>query len=145
MSTLSTSQSWFWYIRKRGKNWVLGLVDGDGEPPSTADLDIEYWYDEVPDEITSDDDEIPIPAEYEHALAMGCVYEILRINGEKFRLSDMRRDRWGNLVPSPLADFNDGIYNAIHQQTKASQQPLRIAPYNIRMDELQVGRDAPEK
>ena len=51
MSTTSTAYSWFWYIRKKGKNWVLGLVNEDGDAPTTADLDIEYWYNEIPDEV----------------------------------------------------------------------------------------------
>jgi hypothetical protein len=142
MATTNTTKSWHYYIRKKGKNWVIGLVDDAGAATTSA-LALEVWYDEIPDEITSDNDDIPIPSEFEHAFAMGCVEEILRMNGKRFR--DFRRSKLGHRVNSFRADFEDGIYDAIHKQVQESQQPATIWPYDLRMDDFQINTRSPEK
>ena len=129
MSTTNTSHSWFWYIRKKGKNHVFGVVDESGVALSTAGLNLEYWYDEIPDEVSSDDDAIPLPIEFEHSFAMGCVYEILRMQGI-------------NNV-SYKKDFMDGIDDAKHRQISETQQPMTIRPLDIRMDSIQFKTDSP--
>lgn len=125
MSTTNTDNSWYWYVRKKGRNWVLGLVDDTGVATATADLDIEYWYDETPDEISSDDDTLPIPQEFEHAFAMGVVYEIMRMHGKEIR--------------SYKRDFEQAIYDAIHKNIQESQQPATLSPYDLRMDDETIG------
>lgn len=120
MATTNTDKGWLWYVRKLGKNYVLGIVDDTGTAPTSA-LDIEYWFDELPDEITSDNDELPIPLEFEHGFSMGCVYEILRMMGKENR--------------SYRQDFENTIYDAIHMQISETQQPLTISPLDLRMDD----------
>ncbi len=131
MATTNTQHTYLWYIRKKGKNHVLGLIDEDGSAISTASLNIEYWYDEIPDEVLSNNDTIPLPVEFEHSFAMGCVYEILRMNGVK----DMNY----------RLDFEEGIKNAINRQIEESQQPSTIRPYDIRMDSTQFRTNSPLK
>src|SRR3990172_2508987 len=104
MATENTSTGWYWYVRKSGKNWVIGLIDENGDPPDTADLDIEYWYDEIPDEIANDNDELPIPHECEHGFSMGVVFEIMRMMGKKpFEIRSFQQD------------FERAIYDTIHK------------------------------
>jgi len=133
MSTTNTTNSWYWYVRKKGRNWFLGLIDGLGVATMST-LDIEYWYDEIPDEITSDNDVIPIPREFEQAIISGCVYEAKRMLGAR-DMGPRRRSMLGNLVSSYLADFEDGIYRALHRQTEESQQPIVISPYDLRFND----------
>lgn len=142
ISTNSTDKSWFWYVRKAGKNWVLGLIDHTGTAPASA-LDIEYWYDKVPDEITSEDDIIDVPIEYEHGFLMGVVDEVMRMLGTAHKL-EKRRSRMGNYVNTYRADFEDAIYDAIHKNVDETQQPLTIAPLDLRMDENQITTRSPE-
>lgn len=131
MSTTNTAHSWFWYVRKKGKNHQLGLVDESGAAISTASLNIEYWFDEIPDEVTNDDADIPIPTEFEHGFAMGCVYEVLRMQGVK----DLNYKK----------DFEDTIVDAKNRQIEESQQPMTIRPYDMRMDSTQFRTGSPLK
>lgn len=128
MATTNTTKSWLWYIRQKGKNSVLGIVDENGAA-STSALTVEYWYQEIPDEIESDNDSIPIPSQYEHALAMGVVYEIMRMHGKSIR--------------SYKEDFERGIYDAIHTQIEESQQPMIISPLNLRNDQANFRTESP--
>lgn len=136
MSTSSTKFTWKWYIRKKGKNYVLGLVDNEGDAPASA-LTVEVWYDEIPDEVTSDDDALPIPTQFEHAFTQGCVYEVLKMLGYKFK--SYTRDRFGGWVPVEMAEFNDAIYDARHMVAEETEEPLTIAPVDIRHDDSAYG------
>lgn len=132
MATTNTSTSWYWYIRKKGKNWVLGLIDENGTAPASA-LDIVYWYDEIPDEV-SDADDLPIPVEFQHAIIAGVVEDAKRMLGER-NMGTRRRSKLGNIVNPWRADYEDGIYEGRHRQTEETQQPLAISPYDLRIDD----------
>ena len=120
MSTTSTDSSWFWYFRKKGKNGYLGIIDRSGDAPDTAGYDIEIWYDEIPDEITSGDDNLPIPVQFEHGFSMGCVYDLLRMHG--IRDESFRRD------------YEDAIEQATAWQNEEANQPIVIVPLDMRDD-----------
>lgn len=125
MSTTNTTGKWYWYIRKKGRRFYLGIFDNDGDAPATAGLDIDVYYTELSDEVTSDDDDIPIPDEFQHGLAMGVVYEYLRMNNIKAQKDMMR---------SYKADFENAVYDATHYQIRESAQPLLLRPLDMRLD-----------
>lgn len=123
MATTNTSSWWHWYVRGKGANRYLGLVDDEGDPPSVA-YDIDIWYDSVPDEITSDDDTLGIADAYMMGLIKGVAAEIMQMNG----------------IVSPLTatyqrDFEKSIYDATHDNIAETQQPLIQSPLNLRVNE----------
>ncbi len=120
MATDSTTKTFMWYIRNKGKNSVLGIIDSDGAVNATAGLNIEYWYTEIPDDITSDNDTLPIPLEYEDALLSGVVYELLKLSGINER--------------SYRREFERGMEDALHAQIKETAQTAIIKPYDLRRD-----------
>ena len=81
MGTTNTDYSWYWYVRKKGTRYYLGLVTEDGEAPSSAN-DIEIYYDQIPDEITDDDDLMPIPVQFELGFVKGVVAEIMSMSNK---------------------------------------------------------------
>lgn len=131
MATTSTTSTWYWYIRKLGKNWVVGLVDSGGAA-TTSVLTVDFWSNGIPDELTSDNDEFPIKRAFEHGFAMGCVDEVLRLQGNRKDLSFKQ-------------DYENIIYDAIHEQIQETQQPLTISPLDLRMDEQSSNLKSPAK
>ena len=123
MATTNTDYAWFWYIRKKGDRYYLGLIDENGDD-ATAAYDIVIHYDEIPDELTSDDDEIPIPVQFEHYLLKGCAAEILDMEPEVNERKLMRY----------RAEFEKGIEEAFHFQIEESQQPAIMEPLDLRDD-----------
>lgn len=119
MGTTHTDVSWYWYVRKRGRRYYLGLIDQNGDVPDGA-YDIVIRCDEIPDEITSDDDSLPIPELFEHGFAMGCVYEVLRMDGKE--------------LPSYKQDYEEAIKEARGRQVEETQQPLVLMPLDMRDD-----------
>lgn len=124
MSTTNTTTKWYWYIRKRGEKWYLGLVDEDGDACDTANYNIDIWYDQFPDEITSDDDLLGIPEEFIFGLAKGVASELIKLNG----------------MITPLTqqydfEFERLVYDAIHKNIEATQQPLIQTPLNIMVND----------
>ena len=123
MSTTSTDYNWYWYIRKKGRKRYLGLVDQNGDAP-TAAYDIEIWYDEIPDEFTSDDSDMAVPQQYELPIIKAVASEIMVGDSEK---KQIRREFMG--------EYENCIYNAIHDQIQESQQPMIVKPIDLRDDE----------
>jgi hypothetical protein len=120
MSTTNTDSNFYWYIRRVGKNFTLGIVTGGGVATSTADLDIEIWGDRLPIEITNDQDELPLPEIVEHGFIMGCVYELLRMSGKEIITYKM--------------DFEKAIGEAIHYNVHNTQQPMVLKMPDLRDD-----------
>lgn len=125
MSTENTEYSWYWYQRTKGKRWYLGIVNNNGDDPSAA-YDIEVYFDKIYDEITSNDDDIPVPLEFEEALIKACVAELLLMDGNsklEYRIREYRKE------------YEDGIAQAVHKQINESQQPAVIKPLDLRDDD----------
>lgn len=118
MATTNTSYNYFWYIRKKGRNWYLGLIDNEGAAIATADLDIDIYYDALPAEITSKDDDLPIPRDAEDGFAMGCVYKLLLALG-------IERDTYNEM-------YERTVYETRHRQTQEVEDPAIIKPLNMR-------------
>lgn len=123
MATTNTSSKWHWYVRGKGANRYLGIVDDEGAAPTTA-LDIDIWYNSVPDEIASDDDTLGIADAYMMGLIKGVAGEIMQMSG----------------IVSPLTatyqrDFERAVYDATHDNIAETQQPAIQAPLNLRVNE----------
>lgn len=120
MSTTNTDNTWYWYIRKKDKNYYLGLIDNNGDAPDTADLDIEIWYDKLPADVDADGDSLEIPIQFELGFVKGCVYELLLMYGKnRLDLKDA---------------YEKTIYDATAYQVRETQQPMLINPINMRDD-----------
>ena len=125
MSTTNTPHTWHYYIRQKGRNFYIGFADEDGNPPTTAGLTIAIWYTKFYKDVSSRDDELPIPEEFIHGLAMGCVYEFLRTATE---ISSRRLLEY-------KADFENMIDDAKRLTALESGSPMRFKPIDIRMDQ----------
>lgn len=125
MSTTNTSFKWYWYVRNVGNRGYLGIIDENGDAPSTASLDIDVWHKEFPDEITSDDDAIGIPQEYLFAIAKGLASEVI-----KATLGTPT-----NLTQQFDIEYERVIYDALHDAINASGQPAIQMPINLRANE----------
>jgi hypothetical protein len=120
MSTTNTDYSYYWYIRKKGKNYYLGVVDDNGDAIGTADLDIQIFYDEFHDEISSTQDTLDIPIQFELAFVKGCANEILQMQGQYNQVYEKA--------------FKEMIYKAIEYQNNQANSPKIIKPYDMRED-----------
>ena len=118
MATTNTDYNYYYYIRKKGRNWYLGLVDNAGAAIATADLDIEIWYESLPAEITSENEDLPIPRDAEEGFVKGCVYELLLAMGVE--------------RPSYKREYEDTVYRLRHRQTQETETPSVIKPLNLR-------------
>lgn len=123
MST-NTEFTWYWYIRNKGRRKYLGLVNRAGDDPSGA-YTIEIYYYEVPDEVTADDDTIPIPQQYEMGIIKGVAADLMA--QEKDYDKVLRREF--------QIKYNETVDNAIHQQIEESQQPMVQKPLDFRDDD----------
>ncbi len=125
MATTNTAFDWYWYIRKKGKRYYLGLVDNNGDD-ATAAYDIEIFYDEVPDDLDEQDDVFPLPAQFELGFAKGIAAELMGMSDKK-ELDIV----WMNKLERA---YNKTVDEAIHFQIKETQQPIVIKPFDLRDD-----------
>jgi len=120
MSSTNTDHTWYWYIRNKGKRGYIGIVNESGDACDTADYEIKIYYDQIPDEV-DENSEIPIPTQFENVIAMGCVYDILRMYG-------IERSSY-------LRDYLNGISKAKHYVNSQSNSPITIQNYDVREDD----------
>lgn len=121
MPTDSTNSRWFYYIRLVGARFYLGLVDDLGAAPTAAGLDIDIYYQNFPDEITSDNDIIALPTEFMHALSKAVASEIIKMNGGVNALTQQYDFEWERT-----------IYDAVHLAVDSAKQPMTQYPINLR-------------
>lgn len=117
---MANTSPFYWYIRKKGTNGYIGIVDAVGAAPTTADLNIDIWYDKIPDEITSDDDTVPLAYEWHEGLLKGVVYEYLMMQGIK--------------RPEFKQEYQETVDRCKSRVIIDSQHPLRVIPMDIRLD-----------
>lgn len=125
MSTQNTDYSWYWYVRKKGRKYYLGLINNDGDDASGA-YDIDIYYDEIPDEYTSDDETFNIPVQYEKGVIKSVAAEIM-VGDEN--------PNW-NKIARFNQEYEEAIYRAIHMQIEESAQPNVLKPFDLRDDEV---------
>lgn len=125
MATTNTEFKWLWYIRKKGRRYYLGLVNENGDAPTTA-YDIDIYYDEIPDEVLTDDDTFPIPAQFEMGIIKGVAAELMQMSSRQALDISLKREY--------QAEFEETVRRAIHYQIDESQQPMVIKPLDLRDD-----------
>lgn len=126
MSTTNTDYSWYWYLRKKGTRYYLGLVNQEGDAPASA-YDIEIYYDQIPDELDDNDDLMPIPVQFELGLVKGVVAELMSMSNKDYYDLQLRNQY--------IVEYENTIREAIHHQIDASQQPSVIKPFDLRDDD----------
>jgi len=117
MATTNTDYNYYYYIRKKGRNWVLGIIDNEGDDIGTSNLTIDIRYDAIPTEVTSDDDTLPIPRDAEYGFSMGCVYHLLLSLGHDAR--------------SFKEIYDQTVYDLRHRQVQETETPSIIKPLNL--------------
>ena len=123
MSTTNTDYSWYWYIRKKGRKYYLGLYNDQGDAPASA-LTIGVYYDEIPDEVDANDDTIPIPPQFEMPIIKAVAAEYLT----------MKKDSDKSLIALWRQEYKEAIGDAIKYQIEESSQPLVMKPLDLRDD-----------
>ena len=124
MSTTNTDSEWYWYIRRRGKKYYIGLVDANGDAPSTT-YDIEIKFDRFFDEATDDDTVLDVPIQFEPGVLKGVAAEILSME-EKPNERKLAMFK---------AEYEKAVYNAIHFQIGESQSTVVQKPFDMRDDD----------
>ena len=127
MATTNTDFSFFWYVRKKGNRYYLGLVDENGDAPAGA-YDIDIYYDEIPDDLDDQSDTFPIPQQFEMGFIKGVVAELMAMSNKG---SDPVNIQLRNQF---LAEYERTIHEAIHYQVEESQQPMVMKPLDLRDD-----------
>jgi len=130
MST-NTDYVWYWYVRKKGRRYYVGLVDENGAAPAGT-YDIEIYYDEIPDEITEQDDNLPIPKQFELGFAKGVAAELMAMSENKGTESAAIKQM--ALIRNYEKAYNDTVDDAKGFQLKESQQPTTMKPFDLRDD-----------
>jgi len=125
MATTNTAFTWFWYIRKKGTRYYLGLVDDNGDDPAGA-YTIDLYYDEVADDVTTQADLFPLPQQFETGFIKGVVAELMAMSSKE-GLDFALRSQY-------IREYEDTIMEAIHYQVEESQQPLVMRPLDLRDD-----------
>ena len=123
MSTTNTNYEWYWYLLKKGRYWTLGLVDENGDSPDSA-LEMEIICEKLPDDLTSDDDILPIRTEHELGFAQGVAAEIMKMS--------KRADK--NILALYTLEYNKMRSNVHHELIKESQGPALLKPVDFRND-----------
>jgi len=123
MTTTNTSYGWYWYVRKKGKRYYLGIVNDQGDAPASA-LTIAITTDNIPSEISSEDSEIPIPKQFELGFIKGCAAEILKMDTDP---NVGKIDLFRN-------EYEQTKYKALHRQIKETNQPLILKPMDFNND-----------
>jgi hypothetical protein len=131
MATTNTDYSWFWYVRKKGARYYLGLVDQNGDAPTSA-YTIDIYYDEIPYEFTSGDDTFPIPAQFEMGIIKGVAAELMAMSSNQALDISLRRDY--------ERVFEQTVLEGIHYQTEEASQPTVIKPLDLRDDDIWSSR-----
>ena len=126
MSTTNTDYEYYYYIRKKGTRYYIGVVNNNGAAIGTSNLDIEIFYDEFPDEITDNDTLLPIPTQFELGFIKGIAAELMAMSS-----SDTLDVHLKNQY---IVEYQDCIRDAINYQIKESQQPAVINPFDLRED-----------
>ena len=124
MSTTSTEFNWYWAIKKKDRQYYLRLFNENGDA-ATAAYEIEITYDEIPDEVDSDGNTIPIPIEYEMPIIKAVAAEI----------ATMEPNFDKSLIVLWRSEYQDCINNAIHNQIGETSQPLVLKPFDFRDDD----------
>ena len=124
MSTTNTDFNWYWGIRKKDRQYYLRLFDENGDAPTGA-YTIQLFYDEIPDEVDSDSDTIPIPIEYEMQIIKAVAAEI----------ATMETGFDKSLIALWRSEYYEAVQKAIHNQTAESAQPLVLKPFDFRDDD----------
>lgn len=117
----TTSENWYYYVRLKGRNFYLGIVDTTGTAPATAGLDIDVFYSQFPNEIESDNDIIGLPEEYLFALAKSVASEIIKMNGQVTNLTQQFDLEWERI-----------IYDGTHAAVDNASQPMIQRPLDLR-------------
>jgi len=128
VSTTSTDFDYYWYIRKKGTTHYLGLVNQDGDAIATADLDIDIYYDEIPDDVDEQSDTLPIPIQFELGFLKGVAAEVMALSGKD--VMDVR------LRNEYMAEYERTKAKAIHHQINESQQPMQLRNLDLRDDDV---------
>jgi len=131
MSTTNTDYAWYYYIRKKGRKYYLGLVDENGDDPTGA-YTIKTYYDQIPDEFTTDDDTFTIPVEYEYGIIKAVAAELMPMMSQDYDKS-LRREFQGEYIET--------IHNAVHNQIREAQAPIIQKPFDLRDDDSWTKRD----
>ena len=127
MPTTNTDYDYYWYVRKKGTRYYLGLVDQDGDAIGTSSLDIEIYYDEVPDELDDQDDTLPIPIQFEWGFLKGVAAELMAMSNSGALDLQLRREFQN--------EYEKTIREAIHYQIEESGQPTIMKPLDLRDDD----------
>jgi len=127
MSTTNTEYSWYYYIRKKGTRYYLGLVNENGDEVSGA-YDIDIYYDEIPDDIDEQDDTFPIPVQFELGFIKGVAAELMAMSG---------KDAYDVRLRNEYArEYAKTVSKAIHYQIEESDQPAVMRPLDLRDDDV---------
>jgi len=131
MATTNTDYDFFFYIRKKGRRYYLGLVDQNGDAPTSA-YTIDIYYDEISDEVLTDDDVFPIPAQFEMGIIKGVAAELMAMSSKQAVDISLRRDF--------ERAFEQTVLEGIRYQTEEASQPMVIAPLDLRDDDIWSSR-----
>ena len=126
MSTTNTDFDWYYYIRKKGARYYLGLVNENGVAVTSA-YDIDIYYDEIPDDLDDQDATFPIPVQFELGFIKGVTAELMSMSGKDNYDYYLRNEY--------LREYRKMIDDAIHYQIKESQQPIVMKPLDLRDDD----------
>ena len=78
---VANGSPWYYYIRTKGVDWIIGLVDRNGKAIGQASIDLKIFYDEIPLDVLDEDAIMPIQSEFELAFVKGCAAEYLSQEG----------------------------------------------------------------
>ncbi|MCK5020207.1 MAG: hypothetical protein KAS32_24425 [Candidatus Peribacteraceae bacterium] len=117
---------WYYYIRMKGKNWRIGIVNKDGESVDVAGLNVEVWHTAIPTEVVSLNDELPIPDEHVAGFIKGIAYELLLMSSN----SKVPRD----VLNRYKAEYEEMIAEAQTQFYQQRDSPKRARPIDLRND-----------
>lgn len=116
-----TTITWHWYIENRGVRGYLGIVDDNGNAPTTAGLDVEIHYSSFPDQIISDDSQLGIPERYFYSYAQAVAAEVMKINGALN----------APLIQLYASEWERCLYDMRHDAVDAAAQPMVQIPIDI--------------
>lgn len=125
MSTTNTDSSWYFYIRKKEERYYVGIVDQNGAAPTGA-YDIDLYFDEAPDDLTSQDSVFPLPQQFQQGFIKGVVAELMAMSNKDALDLHLR-----NIY---LREFEKMKYDLHHHQINESQQPLVQRAYDLSND-----------
>ena len=127
MATTNTEFSYYYYIRKKGTQYYLGLVNDDGDAVASAQ-DIVIYYNEIPDDVDDQDDTLPIPIQFELGFLKGVAAEVMSMSGKDAYDVRLRNEY--------ISEYNKTISDAIHYQIEEAGQPKVIRPLDLRDDDV---------